>query len=96
MNGNGSGTGMTIKEMVTELYGDVKIIKPQVQKLIDADIIARIASIEKADLVVETAAAERRRIGNLTISAGTKIVLLGQFLLALWVAYATHLIGAAR
>jgi len=92
LNGNGSATGLTIREIVLELREDVKEMLPQVQALTNAKVLDRLDAIERADLVVTVARRERGRIGSLTVGTATKLILVGQFVLGVWVAHATHLI----
>ena len=99
MDQRDSNVGLTVKDMVTELYGDMKIVRPIAEKLDAADLPRRVLDLETRNLVEDTAlkatAKERGRIVGLVggISNKSLAVLFAvlSLLQGIWVAYATHL-----
>lgn len=46
-NAHDDGIGMTIKQMVTELYNDMKVVRPAVEEFKAQQLDRRVASLEK-------------------------------------------------
>ena len=83
----GSMPVMTTKDLLLEVYHDMKFVRPAVEGLLAAGVIGRIESLERDRLVITTARDERGRIGSLTNRGLVVVILVTQFLVGLVVAF---------
>ena len=78
----GSAPVMSTKDLLLELYHDMKFVRPAVESLLAAGVVARIERLEVANLAVQNAKEERSRIGNLTNKSAIFVILVANFLCA--------------
>jgi hypothetical protein len=84
----GSAPMLTAKDLLKDLWDDMKFVRPAVETLLKADLLARIESLERDRLVVSTAHLERARLGTLTNKAVVLIVVIANFFIGLAVVIA--------
>ena len=79
----GSAPVMSTKDLLLELYHDMKFVRPAVETLLAAGVVARIERLEVAHIAAQTAKEERSRIGNITNKTIVLVVLVTNFLVGL-------------
>jgi hypothetical protein len=77
----GSTPVMTAKELLLELWADMKIVRPIAEELRDADILTRVQALEQVERNRVAAQIERGRIGAITNKTIVAVVLVSNFLL---------------
>jgi len=74
-----NGVALTTKELLIEVYQDMKFVRPAVENLIATNVSYRLDVIEKELVRIDAAKNERTRIGSFSVKAIGAIVLIGQF-----------------
>lgn len=82
---------MTQRDLMLDLWRDMKFVRPAVESLLAANILTRIEKLEGDVAARESAANERRRLGTLTNKTLGVIVLVGNFVIAATIAITTQL-----
>lgn len=72
---------MTNKDLILELYRDMKVVRPAVEALLAAGVIARIEKLEDERKTREAAGVERSRLGSLTNRGIAIFVVVGNFVI---------------
>lgn len=88
----GSSPILSTKELVLDIWRDVKEMKPAVTTLVAANLPSRVEAIEdvqKAEAIAKQARADQRaRVISVSNKTLAVVILCGNFVLGLWVAYA--------
>lgn len=87
----GSAPAMTTKDLLLEVYHDMKFVRPAVEALQGECLPARVDVLEKDKITRDAAWRERQRLGGISNKALLSAILVGQFALAVWVAVANGL-----
>lgn len=87
----GQSSAMSTKDLLLELYHDMKFVRPAVEGLLAAGLATRIEVLERDRLVLSTAKTERNRIGDMTNKTIVIIVLVSNFVLGLVISIANNL-----
>jgi hypothetical protein len=75
--------GMTQKDMLLELYKDMKFVRPAVEALMNNNIVHRVEELEQYRTAREAANKERSRLGDVTNKGIVLTVLLTNFIVGL-------------
>lgn len=92
----GSAPVMTTKDLILELYADMKVVRPAVEALQSESLPSRIRIIENRHLLEDGARNERGRLGSLSNKTLAVVVLVGNFLISAAVALAASQTMAAK
>lgn len=84
----GSSPAMSAKDLLLELYHDMKVVRPAVEALQAEGLPTRVRLIETRHTAEDARTQERSRLGGLSNRALGMLVLAGNFILAIWVAVA--------
>lgn len=82
----GSAPAMSTKELLLDLYHDMKFVRPAVEAIQAEALPTRVRRIETRHTAEDARAQERSRLGSLSNKALVAIVLVTQAALAAWVA----------
>lgn len=76
----GSAPAMTSKDLLLDIYYDMKVVRPQVQMLVDQRLDARITILENRERDEDAAKGERHRLGTLTNKGIAIVILVSNFI----------------
>jgi hypothetical protein len=79
----GSAPVMSTKDLLLEVYRDMKFVRPALEGLLAAGLVARVEELERDKLARESAGVERRRIGDLSTRTLAAVVLVSNCLVGL-------------
>jgi hypothetical protein len=83
----GSEPIMSSKAILLELWADMKVVRPAVERLQEEQLPKRILAIEQRHIAETAAERERGRLGTLTNKMLAGLILVTQAALAAWVAF---------
>jgi hypothetical protein len=81
----GSAPAMSTKDLLLEVYQDMKIIRPIVEHYVGENLPTRVRGLEQDRIVREAVSVDRRHTLGMTNKALAAIILVSQFVLGIWV-----------
>lgn len=95
MNGDeGSTVGMTVKDMVIEMYGDLKVIRPIVEDYQRANVPVRLGVLESDKLIRDTTSKTRVQFATVGSGALKTALAIVASIVGVWAALASGVIHA--